>query len=303
MMRSSGTDGFSRNFRLPVVEMPAYCMDYPGASKTMRSHVFTAVLALIALAGFAAGDEVYLTDGRVIEGTVTPVENGGGAVNVRVGSGGMVVVQHFSADQVEKVVYGRSARQNKIDAIVKAKEALTEDSEADECWNLAEQAREAGDQALFRELALETLARDRENEDARKALGLTTVRGICMRPNEAAVASGLVSFNGHWMTWSEREENLRLQAKREETAAAQRQEIEDRRAARAAAQAAYDSLVDPYASFDIPSSRPAYNAPRVIYWGVPAYVPVHGHGVTNSGFSVKAKGGNKHTQWSFSWGG
>jgi hypothetical protein len=259
------------------------------------------VLCLIAVSQSAWADEVYLNDGRVIEGEVTPVEGGSGDINVKTGVGSMVVVQHFTADRVEKVVYGKSVRQDKIDAIAKKRDTLTDESEAEECWMLAQEAKEAGDQVLYRELALETLVRDRQHDDARAAMGLTVVRGVAMKANEAAVANGLLAYNGRWVTWTEREQGLALKAQREEKEEARREVLEKRRAARAAAQAAYDNLVSPYSSVNIPySSR---NAPRVIYWSTPVCpVPLQPLN-TGSGLSIRANGGGSHHSWSFTWGG
>jgi len=260
-----------------------------------------ALCLIVVLSQNAWADEVYLNDGRVIEGEVTTVEGGNGGINVKTGVGSMVVVQHFTADRVEKVVYGKSVRQDKIDAVATKRKALTDASDADECWTLAQEAKEAGDPILYRELALETLARNRQHDDARTALGLTVVRGVAMKSNEAAVASGLLAYNGRWVTWSEREQSLTLKAQREEKEGARREELEKRRAARAAAQAAYDNLVSPYSSVNIPYSS-SRNAPRVIYWATPCPVPLQPLN-TGSGISIRAGGGGSHHSWSFTWGG
>jgi hypothetical protein len=245
-------------------------------------------------------DEVYLKDGRVIEGVVTPVAGSDGDINVKTGVGSMVVVQHFTGDRVEKIVYGKSARQDQIDAIAKKRDDLTDASDAEECWTLAQEAKEAGDQVLYRELALETMVRDRQHEDARTALGLTVVRGVAMKANEAAIANGLLAYNGRWVTWSEREQGLALKAQRDEKEEVRREEREKRRATRAAAQAAYDNLISPYSSVNIPyNSR---NSPRVVYWATPCPVPLQPLRV-GSGLSVQASGGGSHHSWSFNWGG
>lgn len=263
------------------------------------------ILSLSALVLGASADEVRLTDGRVLEGVVVS-EPDADVVDLRTGSGSMVVVQHFARSQVLGITYGTSPRQKALDALRADRARLGDGGTAREWWALAERARELGDSVVHRELATETVARDRGHGAARKALGQIRQRGVWMRPHEAAISRGEVLHNGRYMTWTEREVAVAQVARDRELAVARRaeraKEARERRIRAAAEAAAY---------YDPPTATilPGYTAAghprdcRVVYWpvvtGHPVQTVIQQGGV--GGLTVSAGGQSNGLSWGFTW--
>src|SRR4051812_18720284 len=97
-----------------------------------------AVLLLAALVPGLRGDELYLSDGRVIEGEIVSPA-GAEVADIRVGAGGLVAIQHFPRQRVERVVYGVSARQTALGEVNQQIAALSKrsDATAAQWWELA----------------------------------------------------------------------------------------------------------------------------------------------------------------------
>src|ERR1043165_1031210 len=111
-------------------------------------------LVLVVDAGGLSGDEIHLTDGRVIEGEVVSPA-GAEVLDVRVGSGSLVAIQHFPRSKVDRVVYGVSARQTALGDLHRQVESLAKrsDAGASDWWSLARRFQERGEAASARELA------------------------------------------------------------------------------------------------------------------------------------------------------
>lgn len=285
----------------------------------MSNQDWTATLLLIACASagpaFLAGDEIYLSDGRVIEGEViSPAE--AGTVDVRSGAGSLVAVQHFDRAKVIRIVYKTSPRQTRLAELVARRAALGADATADDCYRLAVQFRDQGDSAQAKELASEAVARDRQHAEARKLLGLALYNGVWMRPNEIAVARGEVFFDGRWMPFGEREAILADQARRREEAVVARRALEERR--RAAALAAASSELHPPTTVSGSTYGYVSGSPllpyRAVFWPGYATPAPYSYGGYSGGYSsgygypyarpivsINASGGGAHHAWNFHW--
>lgn len=262
-----------------------------------------AILPLFALA-LACADEVRLVDGRVLDGEVISPPDAE-VLDLRTGSGSLVVVQHFPRAQVAEVRYGTSPRQRAVAAVQDARRRLGDGGDAGEWWALAEQAREAGDPVLQRELAGEVVARDRQHAAARRMLGMVRARGVWMRPAEAAVARGEVLHLGRWVSWPEREAAIAQAEHERQEALARREEREKEareRRIRAAAAAAVENQRFEESTI-IPGYSGSYgygNGCRVVYWPVVNGVTTVNHG-TGPGLVVSGSGRSGSSSWSFTW--
>jgi hypothetical protein len=265
-------------------------------------------------------DELHLSDGRVIEGEIiSPAESD--VIDIKVGAGNLVAVQHFPRAKVERVVYRVSQKQNALNDLHQRSVALAqrEDATAEQWWTMARSFLNRGDQAGAKEAAAHTITLDRHHAEARKLLGMVKYHGVWMRANEAAVARGEVFFRGAWVTWSQQEQTLADEARRREEAAVARQERAERqrqaRIAAAAAAEATSSLQETYVGgyYRSPYYNPYggwyYNGRLPVYPGYPAY-PIHpiggvGGGCYTPGYSwhLGAIGGSSSTAWGLSWNG
>ncbi len=276
-----------------------------------RSWLVTLV-GLMAISWLTA-DELYLTDGRVVEGEVVS-SAGSETIDIRVGSAGLVAIQHFPRAQVERVVYGVSARQTALSELNQQVAALSKrtDATSDEWWHLARKLQERGETAAAKDLAVRVLALDRHHGEARKMLGMTRCQGVWMRVNESAVARGDVFFRGSWVTWAMQEQTLLDEARRrDEQLSARKERDEQRRQARlTAAIAAENAAVtypetyvsgyyrspyyNPFGGWHGPAYGPGYPAYPIVR------PPVCGPGI---GWHIGASGGGSNSAWSFSWNG
>lgn len=265
-----------------------------------------------------AGDELYLSDGRVIEGEII---SGAGAdvVDIRVASGGLVAIQHFPRTKVLRVVHRVSARQTAISELQQQVATLSAKTAASaaEWWALARKLHERGEQASARELAARVISLDRHHAEARQFLGMVRYQGVWMRPHEIATARGEVFFRGAWVTWSQQEQTLAEEAQRREEQQAQRKERdEQRRQSRLAAAAAAESVAALQETY-------VGNYYRSPYYGYSGGYGGYGYGYGYNGFvggvgsypiarpycppktrwHVGATGGGSNHAWRFGWSG
>lgn len=282
--------------------------------------LFLAVTSAVMPLGIHA-DELYLSDGRVIDGEIiSPAE--ADVIDIKVGAGNLVAVQHFPRAKVERVVYRVSQKQNALNDLHQRATALAQraDATAEQWWSLARNFSDHGDHAGAKDAAMHVVTLDRNHADARKLLGMVRYHGVWMRSNEAAVARGEVFFRGAWVSWTQQEQTLADEARRREEAQVARQERAERqRQARIAAAAAAESqqsyaLQETYVGgyYRSPYYNPFggwyYNGSRPVYPGYPAY-PIHpiagGGGCYAPGYSwhLGAVGGSNSVSWGFSWSG
>jgi hypothetical protein len=249
-----------------------------------------------------AADEVYLSDGRILEGEIISPPDAP-VLDLRSGDGNMVAIQHVDRSKVLRIVYGQTPRQQELAELRARRQELGEGGEAEDWWRLARRAKALEETVLFKELAFACVARDRDHAEARKALGMVRYNGVWMRPNEVIVARGAVLFRGQWMTWAEREALVNSEARRREELLAARKAREEARRAAAASATFSDlypeTIMDPY--------RSGAGNYRSIYW------PGLGGQGLNSGMtsgytapyqptvSIQANGGGANHHWSFSW--
>ena len=272
------------------------------------SYVSAVLWALATSVAGLLADEVTLTDGRVLEGQVISRPEAE-ILDLRTGSSSLSVIQHFPRSQVASVSFGVSPRQKALESIASDAKRLANAGTAEEWWALAERAREAGDSPYHRELAAITVERNRNHAAARRSLGMIQYKGVWMRPNEAAVARGEVLYEGHYLTWADREEAIHLaQLHREQVAARraeQEKEAHERRLRAAAEAATYDP--GPGSGLEIYSSaspRGVYNPGSYyhsVYWpGLcqPVAAPYCNGG---SNLTLSASGHSGNTSWSLNW--
>lgn len=285
-----------------------------------RAWLVPVLLLTMWSAASLSGDELYLADGRVIEGEILSAADAD-VVDIRVGSAGLVAIQHFPRTKVLRVVHRVSARQTALSALQQQIDAFAAkpDASADEWWALTRKLQERGEQATARDLAGRVVAIDRHHAEARKLLGMVRHHGVWMRANEVATARGEVFFRGAWVTWSQQEETLADEARRREDQLALRKEREEqRRQSRLAAAAAAESaaaMQDTYVSgyYRSPYYNPygggfySGNRPYLPLMGV---YPIGGYPTVRApycgpgvGWHIGASGGGSNHAWSFRWGG
>ena len=282
-----------------------------------------AVLVTFLAFGSAQGDEIYLSDGRIIDGDVISSADAD-TVDIRVSSGNLVAVQHIPKAKVQRIDYGVSQRQLFINEINQQAAALAKrnDATASEWWNLARQMQERGENASAKELATHVVQIDRQHLDARKLLGMSLSHGVWMRANEAATARGEVFSHGSWMTWAAQEQALADEVRRrEEQVLARKDHDEQRRLARISAAVAAENAANASASL-YPETYSSgyyrssyhtlyggrfggiYTGYRQIYPMYPGYPtgrpPYCG---TGGGWHIGASGGGSSNAWVFHWNG
>jgi|GEM_PF-2504001 len=278
------------------------------------------VLVLAAWSGASLpGDELYLADGRVIEGEIISAADAD-VVDIRVGSAGLVAIQHFPRSKVLRVVHRVSARQTAMTELQQQIDVLNAkpSASATEWWTLTRKFQDRGEQATARDLAARVVAIDRHHAEARKLLGMMRHHGVWMRANEIATARGEVFFRGAWVTWSEQEDALADEVKRRgEQVALRKERDEQRRQSRLAAAAAAESsaaIQETYVSgyYRSPYYNPysGYGYGGGYYTGYRPYLPSVGafpigrpYCPPTTRWHVGATGGGSNHAWSFGWGG
>ena len=295
-----------------------------GMRSHFPRHLTMAACLLLSASVDLPADEVYLKDGRVLEGEVVSPP-GAAVLDLKVSAAGMLAVQHLDPARVVRVTYGKSARQRDTEALLADRAKLGPDADAAAWWRLAERARALGDQVLARDLASETVARDRDHEEARKLLGMVRFRGVWMRPSEAATARGEVVFRGAFVSWAERERTLADEARRRQEQDVARKDRADQRRAEAAARAPAELYPETDLGYSQPYRSTYWNGYGTPYPGYPGYPPVvvyppggyPGGGLPGqprppyrpyppvlrggSGVAITASGGGSSSAWSFSW--
>lgn len=292
-----------------------------GCANSVRRTWLIPVLLCAAWAGASLpGDELYLADGRVIEGEIISAADAD-IVDIRVGSAGLVAIQHFPRTKVLRVVHRVSARQSAIADLqhqideLNAKPGVS----AADWWTLARKFQDRGEQATARDLATRVIAIDRQHADARKLLGMVRHQGVWMRANEIATARGEVFFRGSWVTWAQQEDALAEESRRrEEQLALRKERDEQRRQARLAAAAAAESsaaMQETYVSGYYRS--PYYNAYSGYgyrsgfgygygggyYGGYPYHPIARPYCPPRTSWHIGATGGGSNHAWRFGWSG
>lgn len=296
-------------------------------SSVRRAWFAPLFLLTTCFVGVLPGDELYLTDGRVIEGEIISAVDAE-VIDIRVGTTGLVAVQHFPRSKVQRVVHRVSARQAAVNELQQQIDALAgkTGATAAEWWDLARRAQQRDGMASAKELAARVVAIDRHHADARRLLGMVRHQGVWMRPNEVATARGEVFFRGTWVTWAQQEETLAEEARRrEEQLALRKERDEQRRQARLAAAVAAENaaaLQETYVSGYYRS--PYYNPYGGSFYGGSYFNGYHGGAFLGGGYRpgyrpghpvlaqpwcapggwhVGAVGGGSSHAWSFRWNG
>ncbi len=270
--------------------------------------------------GRLSGDEIYLTDGRVIEGEIVSAADAD-IIDVRVGSAGLVAIQHFPRAKVLRVEHKVSARQAAVSALNQQIEKLNTSlsTSATDWWNLAHKFHDRGELATAKDLAARVLILDRHHADARKLLGMVQCQGVWMRPNEIATARGESFFRGAWVTWSQQDATLADESRRKEEQTALRKERdEQRRQARLAAAVAAESNAAIQETYVGNYYRSPYGSNGYGSYGYGSgYGYGYGGGVYGGGiyggyrpycppttrWHIGASGGGSNSAWRFGWTG
>jgi len=201
-------------------------------------------LSLVLLLTLPAwGAQVFLDDGRVIEGEVLS-NHDAEQIDVEITGGGIRAVLHFDREEVVRIVDARSARSHAILSVEGEYADLGPAPTADQVWELAERLDELGAPLAFKAMAERVIAIDSDHGAAREALGYRRFEDEWMKPHEIARAKGLVRFEGRWLTQEAYEERLeQLEAERQrrhEERMAREERRHERRLARIESRAAYD---------------------------------------------------------------
>ena len=288
------------------------------------SAALSASLFTLLLCGFSQGDEIYLSDGRVIDGVVVSSPDAE-TVDVRVGAGTLVAIQHFPKAKVQRVVYGTSPQQTAINELKKqiATLSMRKDATAAEWWDMTRRLHDFGEISSAKELAARVVVIDRGHREARKLLGMISYRGVWMRSNEAATARGEVFSRGTWMTWAAKEQiEAGEQRRSEEQAVARKEREEQRRQARISAAVAAENQANASAAYAETYVSGYYRSPYynsygntfgttfggIYYNGIRPLYPTYrgyatGYPHCGGGWHVGASGSGSNNAWKFTWNG
>lgn len=156
------------------------------------------VLALtLAASAPLAADEIFLANGRRLEGTATFLEDG--RVEIHAAFGTLVI----PADKVARIESKTS-----LDEAVRAALARMDERDAEGRYQLALWCRGQGATTLSRRLLAGTLAIDPGHAGARQALGYRFAAGRWLTEAEYHALRGEVKFRGAWVSAAERERVL-----------------------------------------------------------------------------------------------
>lgn len=167
----------------------------------LRRSAFAIALLALSLPGLAGADVLTTSDGLVIEGKVTKLDNGGYRVTNPDGSVDLTAKQVVSVKAGEGPRTRLLARQTKLAADdVRGHFALALEAEAAGQPDLATQAYAA------------VIAADANHKAARRALGYEFHAGAWLRRDEKRRTQGLVRFAGRWMLPAEVEQASKAEA-------------------------------------------------------------------------------------------
>jgi hypothetical protein len=150
--------------------------------------------AMLCLASLRA-DVVHLTNGKTLEGTVTPGA-APGTIEVATGEGTRIILKDAEVLRVEK----RASPAEEVETRLKA----VAPGEIEPLVELMGQARERGLPTKARLIARSILEIDPHHEAARKELGYVVYQNRWMLEAELKKRKGLVRHRGEWMTEADR---------------------------------------------------------------------------------------------------
>lgn len=214
----------------------------------------TGALVVLAAAAAAWGDEVQLTNGRKLEGIIIADRKQPTKVVLEVGAGIVVL----DSKEVSSVAKGRTL----LHEYYERWDGVKESRKARDFHDLAVWAREGKLVKFVRPLCEKAIALEPDHAGARKDLGYSRVGGKWLTHEEAMTASGMVPFEGRWISPAEKAliEKGRLEAKERRMAAdaeRERRRVEDRerreKVLQEQAEALRQMLDSPYGYYHRPS--------------------------------------------------
>ncbi len=182
------------------------------------STLLTALLCLSLLPPHAIhADEIWMTTGRKLDGTLTDLGNGKVRIEMSFGT------LELPADQIARVERGSTAAQE-VERVL----AALQPGDAEGRFELALWCRDNGEATLERRLLERVILIDPDHEGARHLLGyLRLTDGTWVTEEQLRDLRGEVRFRGDWVTSEERARTL--QAEQQQTALRRLQQLEDAR--------------------------------------------------------------------------
>lgn len=162
---------------------------------------------LILVAASLPAEELRLTDGTVLTGTILPSSDAS-RVDLQMRISGMDVTRHIDRSRIAAISQATDEARLRIRQLETRRAALLADgaATAQEWWELACAAHAAGEKALAEEWAWrEVLGRDPDHADARASLGYIQVEGQWKTPGQLAMEGGAVWHEGVWVRPEERD--------------------------------------------------------------------------------------------------
>lgn len=166
-------------------------------TSTFAPRLSLALALTLAASAPMAADEIYLANGRRLEGTATFLEDG--RVEIRAAFGTLVI----PADKVARIESKTS-----LDEAVHTALARMDERDAEGRYQLALWCRNQGATTLSRRLLADTVAIDSGHAGARQALGYRFAAGRWLTEAEYHALRGEVKFRGAWVGVAERERIL-----------------------------------------------------------------------------------------------
>lgn len=176
---------------------------------------------IVMMASLLSAEEVQLTDGTVLVGTIIPSADTS-RVDLQMRITGLEVIRHIERTRIAAIVPGTDEVHQRVHRLEERRAALQarRTATAEEWWSLACDAHAAGEKALAEEWAWrEVLGRDPDHADARASLGYLQVDGQWKTPGQLAMERGEVWHEGAWVRPEERDAAIeaRRQAQSEES--------------------------------------------------------------------------------------
>lgn len=182
------------------------------------STLLTALLFLALLLPYAVhADEIWMTTGRKLDGTLTDLGNGKVRIEMSFGT------LELPADQIARVERGSTAAQE-IERVL----AELTPGDAEGRFELALWCRDNGEATLERRLLERVILIDPDHEGARHLLGYLKLEdGTWVTEEQWRDLRGEVRFRGDWVAAEERTRTL--QAEQQQAALRRLQQLEDAR--------------------------------------------------------------------------